>query len=266
MISQNNVIKGTSEVTRWWISKRLAKLQSISDTISINPFMAPLVMALHSHNSLDEFATLLLNSHFMTGHATGFGKLIDEKLLPHVFGATKLNARFRKKEPYSRTAFGEIDHVVKNRYGREQLLSMKASKWTIQLTMAVQLNSSFSELIELKKQRIIDFDKIIVGVFYGKQDKLTDKFSIIQGICSGAKHNVQDITQDVEVYSGRKFWSWLNDDEDATQEWVMQGIETAIGDSSKELNVVKNKINFDQYFEQQNGIVDWKSILLDING
>ena len=50
----------------------------------------------------------------------------------------------------------------------------------------------------------------MVGVIYGNQASLTDKFDIIRGICSGAEHDVTDITEHVEVVAGKEFWAWIN--------------------------------------------------------
>ncbi len=65
----------------------------------------------------------------------------------------------------------------------KELLSLKAGKWTIQLTMAMQLNTSFNEIITNHPGLC---KKIIVGVFYGKADDLTDKYEILRGIKPGS--------------------------------------------------------------------------------
>lgn len=79
------------------------------------------------------------------------------------------------------------------------------------------MNSAFAKLVALRASGAVKFERIVVGVIYGTQGLLTDKFSIIRGICSGAEHDVTDIQDHVEVVAGRKFWAWVNEGEDETQ-------------------------------------------------
>ena len=244
------------------------------ETMSINPFMAPVIMALHSHIAFADLAELLLGGHFMTGHATGFGKLIDEKILPKLFGSRKLDAAFRKIPPYDLPVFSEVDHLIVTGTGDPIYLSLKASRWTIQLTMAEKMNAAFTRLVTLRSAGSIRFSKIVVGVFYGTQEALTDKFSIIRGICSGAKHDVTDITEHVEVVAGKEFWSWINGGEDETQDWIMQGVLDAVTASKSKLLAAKGLLeSYKQTFENTftrfvaaDGAIDWVGILHGING
>ena len=140
----------------------------------------PFLFDYHNLDSFEDLADLVIASHLMTGHNTGFGKLIDEKILPNVFGAKKLDSTFRKSTPpFGEACFDEIDHIVERDDGTKELLSLKAGKWTIQLTMAVQLNTSFNEILN---QHPGVANNIAVGVFYGTKDGLTDKYDILRGI------------------------------------------------------------------------------------
>ena len=104
--------------------------------MSVNPFMAPLVMGMHGFDGFAETASFMMGGHLATGHATGFGKLVDEKILPNVFGTVKLSAAFRSAhKPYQMSVFDEIDHIVTGPGGKANLLCLKAGRWTIQLTM-----------------------------------------------------------------------------------------------------------------------------------
>lgn len=210
----------------WWIGQREAKLTDLAtETMSLNPFLAPFIYEFHSHESIDDLFELLISGHLLTGHATGFGKLVDEKILPKVFGATKLSAKWRMRNyPYSESEFDEIDHLVV-RDGNKHLLSLKAGKWTIQLTMAVQLNETFKKITE---SYLEDNDKIVVGVFYGSPSDLTDKYDIIRGINRGADHKVHDIRKHVEVKCGREFWEWISGGDPDAQQKVLRGIIEAI--------------------------------------
>ena len=149
MKSQQEVVSGVKERTQWWIGQRRGKLEDqLNETMSINPFMMPFLFDYHNLDSFEDLADLIIVSHLMTGHNTGFGKLIDEKILPNVFGAKKLDSNFRKKtHPFNEACFDEIDHLIEREDGTKELLSLKAGKWTIQLTAAVQLNTSFNEIL-----------------------------------------------------------------------------------------------------------------------
>ena len=158
-----------------------------------------------------------------------------------------------------------------------KLLSLKAGRWTIQLTMAVQLNKAFEELVELrdsKKLGRFTFDEIAVGVFYGTKDTLTDKYDILRGINRGANHDVTDLTKDVHVYAGREFWAWLNGGEQQTQEWVLEGIiqgfseaEKTIGSLGKLLAGYRKEFSKQfQPFVRPDHTIDWQAIIRKING
>ena len=92
MNNQKEIISGVKECTKWWIGKRRKKLEDkMKETMSINPFLMPFLYDYHNLNSLEGLVDLKITSHLMTGHNTGFGKFIDEKILPSVFGAKKLD-------------------------------------------------------------------------------------------------------------------------------------------------------------------------------
>lgn len=226
-MNQAEITAKVADLTTWWIKQRAAKIkQAEHGTMEVNPFLAPLICALHGLNDARELASFVTAGHFYIGHGTGFGKLIDEKILPQAFGTFKLDAAYRRKNNLTNPAFDDIDQIVVKPEGR-YLLSQKASKWTIQLGQAMGLNRSFKSLIDMRQRGEIAFEKIVVGVFYGNNDELTDKYRILRGITTGARHDVVDISNDVEVYAGQSFWAWLAGDARA-QEWVMAGIFRAI--------------------------------------
>jgi hypothetical protein len=229
--TQEQVVEGCADWASWWIDQREAKLQHLlSETMSINPLMAPLIFELHGLESGTDLVSMLVTSHLMIGHSTGFGKLIDEKILPGVFDATKLDAEFRKSTvPYSLSCFDDVDHQIIRPNGQVELISLKSSTWTIQLASAVQLNRAFSEINADHRSSV---DSICLGVFVGKDDKLSDKYDIARGINRGANHDVVDLTDFVSVRAGRKFWSWLNEDQPETQDWVLEGFLKAAKESN----------------------------------
>ena len=274
-MNKAEVVAGVAKQTEWWVGQRRSKLKELShDSMAINPFLAPLVMNMGDITTFDDLADFLLAGHFGVGHATGFGKLVDEKILPKVFGTVKLDKAYRVKAPYTKAVFDEIDHLVSDAKGKQHLLSVKASKWTIQLTMAVQLNRAFAELIELRNKKSYAFESIVVGVLYGKKEDLTDKYDILRGENRGAKHDVIDLTAHVRVLAGRSFWSWLNGEQDETQEWVMdgilQGFRAAVkGDNSLRKEIDAFRASYVSQFKpyvDKNGKIDWHGILKMVNG
>ncbi|MBR7941189.1 hypothetical protein KDW60_31180, partial [Burkholderia cenocepacia] len=210
--------------------------------------------------------------HFAIGHATGFGKLVDEKILPRVFGTAKLDAKLRKGGVLSHTAFDNIDHIVE-RNGEKVLLSQKASKWTIQLGQAVELNKSFKTLLDMKAEGKYAFDKIVVATFYGKEAELTDKYRVLRGITTGKSHDVVDISSDVRILAGKDFWTWIGQSEH-TQSWVMEGILQAINAKKDALKEAANLMSeFRNSFAKrytnsisEEGEIDWQEFLSLING
>ena len=275
-VSQWEVESKTSELVRWWLGQRLKKLESLSsDSMAINPFLAPIVMGLHGLSDFDGLAGFLLGGHLSSGHNTGFGKLIDEKVLPQVFGTTKLTSKFRKENRMvSGAMFDEIDHLVPRKDGTAALLSLKSGKWTIQLSMAVQLNRQFEQLVTRRREGLLDFSDIVVGVTYGTSDTLTDKYDIARGINTGAFHDVRNLTEHVHVHVGRDFWRWINYGEEQTQEWLISAILNAVSKFRQNRpGVAERTAEYRDAFVDQfdsrigdDGSIDWANILRDING
>ncbi len=273
------VIAGVSNQIVWWMGERQKKLVELRhETMSVNPFLLPLVFGIHQFQNFDELAEFLVAAHLSTGYATGFGKLIDEKILPQVFGTTKLDKAARQSHPLSMSVFTEIDHIIPPAQGKAaKLLSLKAGRWTINLTGAAQLNEAFKKLLELRASKKLGkfmFDEIAVGVFYGTQDTLADKYDILRGINRGANHDVTDLTEHVRVYAGREFWSWLNGGEQQTQEWVLEGILQGFTTAEKSMGSFAELLaGFRKEFSQQfqsfvrpDHSIDWQAIIRKING
>ena len=200
--------------------------------MSISPFLIPILFDLHHAESFAELGELLLAGHLMIGHFTSFGRLMDEKVLPKLFGTQKLSSAYRRRNPpLGAACFDEIDHLVPHPAGKPALLSLKSSRWTIQLTAAVQMNRAFAEITG----RYSDlYDEIVVGVLSGTADQLTDKYAILRGINRGKSHDVVDIQANVQVLAGREFWAWINGDEAATQDWIMDGILAGLRSTAPE--------------------------------
>ena len=111
-MNKRQVTDGVAKHVVWWVAQRRSKLTKLShESMAVNPFLAPLIMGLGDIKTFGGLADFLLAGHFGIGHATGFGKLVDEKILPDVFGTKKLNKAFRKTSPYTRSCFNEIDHL-----------------------------------------------------------------------------------------------------------------------------------------------------------
>lgn len=160
----------------------------------------------------------MLSWHLGTGHATSFGKMVDERILPNVFKTIRLDSTFRHKPPYNSSPFDDIDHLVR-RSDKEYLLSLKAGSWTIQYGQAMGLYHNFKAL----GQQNLQGAGVVVGVFYGHKGLLTDKYRIVRGE-NVRRQQILTPLNYVQVKAGAEFWSWLNNDVNQTQEWVMEGI------------------------------------------
>jgi hypothetical protein len=276
-IGRDALVSLVADKVAWWVGNRRKKLVELRhDSHAVNPLLLPIVMSMHGFATFREVAAFMLAGHLVEGHATGFGKLIDEKVLGDVFGTIKLDAKYRRANPeFLRPEFDNVDHLVPRPGGTHDILSLKAGKWSIQLGQAVQLNRSFQVLIDRRAAGAIQFDKLIVGVFYGQASDLTDKYRIIRGEPGGgATHDVRDLTDHVHVLAGRPFWTWLNDGEDQTQDWILDGIIAGFGKAVKRYGSVSAL--FDDFVSsfadsfakhiKEDGSVDWHALLREING
>ncbi len=267
----DTVLKLVGEETCWIVKQRMDKLRDkLYESMSVMPFLMPVLFDIHGATTVQELGDLLVVGHLMVGHSTSFGKLIDERILPKVFNTVKFTGTYRAANPpFIEAMFNEIDHLV-NKPDGPVLLSLKASRWTIQLTAAMELNKAFEQIL---KKHNPPFSRIVVGVFAGTQAALTDKYDILRGINRGKKHNVADLTKNVSVYAGKEFWTWLNGGEEATQGWVLDGIIKGLHDANcrKEaaelLKAFKEKFaaSYAQYVDA-GGKVNWHQLLTAING
>jgi hypothetical protein len=71
------VVEGVSRQIVWWMGERQKKLAELRhETLSVNPFLLPLIFGIHQFKDFDELAEFLVAAHLSTGYATGFGKLL----------------------------------------------------------------------------------------------------------------------------------------------------------------------------------------------
>jgi len=267
------VVEGVAQEVLRFAANRRKKLEALQhSTMAENPFLNPLIMEMNGYETLADLADFVIGGHLSEGHATGFGKLVDERIVPHVFGTIKLTKSFRKQNnPYDATMFGVIDHLRPKPDGTQDLLPLKAGRWSIQLGQALNMNHSFARLLDEREAGFINFDRIVIGVLYGTAGKLTDKFQIARGV---GPHDVIDIQQHVDIRAGREFWSWLNEDIDETQEWVMDGFLLGIRTSREQLGPAADLIGaYARSYEAKlshhvkgDGSIDWHGLLREING
>ncbi|MFN8458454.1 MAG: restriction endonuclease [Anaerolineae bacterium] len=270
-ISKVLIIDGVAVETKWMIQQRMEKFrQGLHDTMSLSPFLIPILFDLHHADNFSDLAELLMAGHLMIGHFTSFGKLIDEKILPKVFNTFKLSGKYRESNPpLALSCFNEIDHLVP-RGNKFALLSLKASRWTINLSVAKELNSAFSIIL---RDYIELYNEIVVGVFNGTLEGLTDKYDILRGINRGKTHDVLDIQTNVKVVAGRDFWSWLNFGETQTQDWVLEGILKGLKQANcreESRTLLRAYISaFNERYAKHikaDGSIDWQQLLAEING
>ena len=275
MKSRDEVVNEVGKWSRWLVKTRRAKFAKLNHgSMATNPFLAPVISHMHGLKDAESLGDFLLGGHLYNGYNTSFGKFVDEKVLPHVFGTVKLDKKFRKgTQPYTAAMFNDVDHLIPRDGGAPDLLSLKASRWTIQLGQARNLNDSFKKIIDLEAAGGFRFGRAVVGVFYGTTQSLTDKYEIVRGICAGEDHAVFDIQARVDVLAGSEFWSWLNDGEQMTQVWVLEGIlEGFRGSGQAEAEEAAEE--FERFrssyietlaaYQGADGL-DWQRLLEDIN-
>lgn len=272
-MDKEDIINGVAiEVVRF-VKNRRDKLDGLRHTsMAVNPFLNPLIMELNGYDDLDELSAFLVGGHLLDGHATGFGKLVDERILPNVFGTKKLTGPFRRENPpYDAPMFGVIDHIMEYDNGGDGMLALKAGRWSIQLGQALNMNSSFARMLDARERGEVSFDRIVIGVLYGTEDTLTDKFRVATGV---GPHDVVHIRDHVDTYAGRRFWAWLNDGVDETQEWVMDGFLAGMDAAREELGSAADAVEAYRasYREQlarhlrDDRTVDWHALLREVNG
>jgi hypothetical protein len=275
-IERDDVVAGVAAKVEWWVGNRRKKLLELRHAShAVNPLLLPIIMNMHGFRDILELSSFMLSGHLVEGHATGFGKLIDEKVLEDVFGTVKLDAPFRRDNPpFLAPEFDNIDHLVPRPNGAFDLLSLKAGRWSIQLGQAVQLNRSFQVLVDRRASNDLEFNDLVVGVFYGREADLTDKYRIIRGESGKAQHDVSDLTAHVTVLAGRPFWAWLNGGEHDTQDWILDGIILGFGRAVETYgpltdlwqDFVKSFATTFAKHINEAGDVDWHGLLREING
>lgn len=271
-MDREEVIDGVATEVVTFIRTRRQKLKRLShESMAVNPFLNALIMQMNGYETAEALTAYLVGGHLLDGHQTGFGILVDERILPKVFGTTKLSRAFRPRNPpYNNAAFGVIDHLVQRGNARD-LLALKAGRWSIQLGQAKTMNRDFSTLLNMRDGGQMHFDRIVIGVLYGTEATLTDKFRIARGI---GPHDLVDIQDRVDVYAGRNFWAWLNQGERETQEWVLDGFLEGIERARGELGSAAEAVAAYQrhYYEQlvrhmrPDGTVDWHGVLREVSG
>lgn len=272
IVNRKTIVKAVSIETCWMVSQRMGKLEdALHDTMSVNPFLMPILYDLHHAERFSDLGELLIAGHLMSGHNTSFGKLIDEKVLPNLFKTDKLTANHRQEHaPLQKACFDNIDHIVPRPNAKPALLSLKTSRWTINLGGAKDLNTAFASII---KDYGNLYDQIVVGVIIGKGEELGDKYDILRGINRGKNHEVIDISAAVSVLAGRQFWAWINGGEVSTQDWVIDGILEGlrIAKCRKDCKELLEKYisAFNARYAKhvkKDGSIDWHRLLSELNG
>lgn len=268
---QEQVIEGVAVLVEEFLLRRFKKLETdISAFLNVNPLLLSALRDFHSFRTIRDVADFLFIAHMSQGHATGFGKLVDEKILPQVFGTVKLTETARQERRLLAAAYNEIDHIVNPDSEDEwSLLSVKAGAWTIQDTAAHNLYHAFKQIGDFQ----LYGKEIVVGVFYGTAEDLTNKYAILRGVNPRQQEQFV-ILNYVRVLAGREFWSWLNGDVADTQLWVLEGTRQgsnrafAHADSEIVTNAPQKLAEelAQKYHLDINAEIDWRSLLIAING
>lgn len=269
-VKKDLVISGVAEEVRAFLLRRLKKLETeISSFLNVNPFLVSSLRDFHNFKTIQDLANFLFVSHMSQGHATGFGKLVDEKILPQVFGTIKLTDTERRTRKLTAAAYNEIDHIVNpNNASEWSLLSLKAGAWTIQDASAHSLYNAFKQIGDFQ----VFGKEIVVGVFYGNKESLTNKYDILRGINPRQQSQFVELNH-VKVLVGNDFWTWLNNGEIHTQEWVLEGTKlgSELAFKEKETGLISDapvklaKELSKKYGLNINGPIDWEKLLIAIN-
>jgi len=216
-------------------------------------------------------ADFMFVSHMASGHSTGFGKLVDERILPEVFGTLKLTAKARIEKLMTAAAFNEIDHIVNPTSPDEwSLLSLKAGPWTIQDSTAHSLYEAFKGIGDFQRYG----KEIVVGVFYGNAGSLTNKYGILKGV-NPRQQDQFVVLNHVRVLAGKEFWAWLNGGIEETQEWILEGTRLGasmlMAQNAEHRDTIRNAPRrlaeeiAKKYDLAVDSDVDWLRLLLAIN-
>jgi hypothetical protein len=132
------------------------------------------------------------------------------------------------------------------------------------------LYNNFLKLGERKLQS----SGVVVGVFYGHKGLLTDKYRIIRGENVRRQSILKPLSY-VKVKAGAEFWTWLNDDETRTQEWILEGIQKGVDEFSANNPSVREVVGGasnllvkelrDKYGLPDDGSLDWFFLLHAVN-
>ncbi len=219
MRTRQQIIEAASPLVGRFLTIRVKAIQrSITGVLNINPFLVRALEAVRPMRSQMDLAVFMWDWHIALGYATAFAKAIDEKILPAAFLTEACDKYYRAEREMLEPCFDDIDHVVGRRDGTF-LLSLKASAWSIQHGQAMGMYGNFRRLGEIGRQE----SGIVVGVYYGHAALLTNKYDIVRGINRRYADQLEPLDY-VQVHSGKEFWSWLNDDEQLTQEWMLEAI------------------------------------------
>ena len=94
--AKQEVVNEIANLVKGFLERRLGKLEgSISKYLNVNPFLMSALRHFHSFQTVDDLARFLFVAHLQQGHATAFGKLVDERILPQVFGTVRLSQALR---------------------------------------------------------------------------------------------------------------------------------------------------------------------------
>lgn len=193
--------------TEQLLERRLEKVRKLvnaeSSDVNLNPFLMLMLAPAYNIFSPFEAAEYVQNSKLHQGDSTAFGKFVETKILPH-FDAV---APFEKKK--DEKLFSPIDleiEVEKRRY----LVSLKAGPRTMNKAHANEMNDKFPKIH--KKTGA----EIIIGVVYGKRERLSNKAREVEGGTGDYTH----------VLVGSELWEFVTGVKDAHKE-IFRAIKAA---------------------------------------
>jgi hypothetical protein len=191
------------------LERRLDKVRKLIDAestdVNLNPFLMLMLAPAYNIFSPFEAAEHVQNSKLHHGDSTAFGKFVETKILPH-FGA---RGPYEKKS--KKSLFGPID-LETTVEGRRYLVSLKAGPWTMNQAHANEMIDKFPKI-----HRKTGAD-IIIGIVYGKRDRLNGKPKLVETNTGGYTHTLV----------GREFWEFMTGVRHAHEE-LFRAIRAAQG-------------------------------------
>lgn len=175
---------------------KMRALQSVED-YQLNIFLLLMMAPAYNINSPYDLAEHLQTGEMPHGDSTGFGKFVENHILP-IFGVEEVPEKRRDQPRATRDLFSPIDAqmTIENTF---YYTTWKAGPWTMNQSHANEMISSFPIIHEQTGS------DIILGVFYGRYEQLNNKPALVRRGTGGYFHTLV----------GKDLWEFITGYENA---------------------------------------------------